>query len=255
MNSLCWQRAKFLYVGISFATFLACSSAAELVSLGAGDKAVDACVFNVRKDNARMFWRTSSGTLLGTFDRIKEELQSGGERLYCASNAGIYGKDLHPIGLYVQAGQVERKLNLRKEGYGNFYMQPNGVFLLAQNKASIMTTDEVQNNWEAIVGTLRYATQSGPLMLQAGQINSAFTPGSSNRVLRNAVCTKSSTDVALVKSRVPINFYDFSQVLRDELGCQDALYLDGSISELYPFDRGSIGPRFGVMVGVVVPDK
>ena len=134
-------------------------------------------------------------------------------------------------------------------------MQPSGVFLLSKKKAAIMTTDEVQSNWEIIIGTLRYATQSGPLMLQAGQINSAFTPGSSNRVLRNAVCTKSSTDVALVKSRTPINFYDFSQVLRDELGCRDALYLDGSISELYPFDQGPIGLRFGVMVGVVVPQK
>ena len=219
MTSLSWQRAKFLCFGICIGTFLCSSSAAELISLGTGQKVVDACVFNVTKDNARMFWRSSSGAVLGTFDRIKEDLQSSGERLYCASNAGIYGKDLHPIGLYVQTGKVERKLNLRKDGYGNFYMQPNGVFLLSQNKAAIMTTDEVQSNWEIIIGTLRYATQSGPLMLQAGQINSAFTPGSSNRVLRNAVCTKSSTDVALVKSRTPINFYDFSQVLRDELGC------------------------------------
>jgi uncharacterized protein YigE (DUF2233 family) len=58
----------------------------------------------------------------------------------------------------------------------------------------------------------------------------------------------------LAKSRYPINFYDFASTLRDGLGCQDALYLDGSISELFPLE-GGVGAPLGPMLGVVVPLK
>ena len=59
-------------------------------------------------------------------------------------------------------------------------------------------------------------------------------------------------------SQQPINFYDFAQLFRDQLGCQDALYLDGSISSIDLPDQPSIDVKLlsqredaGVMVGIV----
>lgn len=73
--------------------------------------------------------------------------------------------------------------------------------------------------------------------------------------MRNAACVITATDFALVKSRFPINFHDFARQLRDKLGCRDALYLDGSVSQLYPFDNGNLGQNFVAMIGATVPTK
>jgi len=42
-------------------------------------------------------------------------------------NAGMYGEDGRPIGLYVEQGERQRRINLR-DGGGNFHLKPNGVF-------------------------------------------------------------------------------------------------------------------------------
>jgi uncharacterized protein YigE (DUF2233 family) len=48
-------------------------------------------------------------------------------------------------------------------------------------------------------------------------------------------------------SETPVNFHTFGRLFRDELGCQDALYLDGSISQIYVDGNGYAGaPAFMV---------
>lgn len=228
-------------------------SAATLASYGQGDQTIDACRLNLTRDSVRMFWRATDGSIFGNFARLNAWLLTRNEHLVCASNAGIYGKDLRPIGLYVEAGKVLHKLNTRKEAYGNFYLQPNGVFLLSEHEATILSTDEIAVELDQRLPFIRYAAQSGPILLRNGEINPSFTQGSDNRVIRNAVCVISSTDIALAKSRAPMNFDDFAMRLRDKLGCRDALYLDGSISQLYPYDNNNFAPSFGAMIGATVP--
>lgn len=242
-------------LGLTIALMALPASAATFASYGQTDQMIDACQLNLAQDNVRMFWREADGSVFGNFGRLAVSLLARNERLVCATNAGIYGTDLRPIGLYVEAGRVLHRLNTRKEAYGNFYLQPNGVFLLTDHEATILSTDEIAVELETRLLSIRYATQSGPILLRNGQINSAFTPGSDNRVVRNAVCVMTAREIALVKSRTPINFHDFARQLRDKLGCRDALYLDGSVSQLYPFDKGNFGPNFAAMIGATVPTK
>ena len=229
--------------------------AATFASYGQADQILDACQLNLAHDNVRMFWREVDGSVFANFGHLGAWLLARNERLICATNAGIYGTDLRPIGLYIEAGKVLHKLNTRKEAYGNFYLQPNGVFLLTDREATILSTDEIDVELETRLPSIRYGTQSGPILLRNGKINPLFTQGSKNRVVRNAVCVITTTDFILVKSRFPINFHDFSQLLRDKLGCRDALYLDGSVSQLYPYDNGNFGPNFAAMIGATVPAK
>jgi uncharacterized protein YigE (DUF2233 family) len=55
-----------------------------------------------------------------------------------------------------------------------------------------------------------------------------------------------------VISEARVNFFEFARFFRDELGCGEALYLDGSISSLYApalrraDDHASLGPMFAV---------
>ena len=247
--------ATCITLALSIALMALPASAALFASHGQADQIIDTCQLNLAHDNVRMFWRGADGSVFGNFNRLGESLLARNERLICATNAGIYGTDLRPIGLYIEAGKVLHKLNTRKEAYGNFYLQPNGVFLLSDHEVAILSTDEIAVELQTRPPSIRYATQSGPILIRSGQINPLFTPGSDNRVVRNAVCVISAGDFALAKSRSPINFYDFARQLRDQLGCRDALYLDGSISQLYPFDNGTLGPSFGAMIGVTVPTR
>jgi len=242
-----------LYALIAFAASSA--SAVTLASYGQDDQIIDVCQLNLAHDNVRMFWRAEDDSHFANFSRLSEWLLARLEKLICATNAGIYGTDLRPIGLYIEAGKMLHKLNTRKEAYGNFYLQPNGVFQLKDHEAMILSTDEVAANLETKLKGVMYATQSGPILLRAGQINPLFTQGSENRLVRNAVCVISASDIALVKSRSAINFHDFALQMRDQLGCRDALYLDGSVSQLYPYDNGKFGPNFAVIIGATVPPK
>lgn len=228
--------------------------AAELANVGKGALVLDVCKIHLPGDALRTFWRGPDGQALAGLPQVDGWLRTRNERLLCASNAGIYGKDLRPIGLYVEDRQVLRRLSTRKDGYGNFYLQPNGALVLTEQSATIWETDALATVWDQLAPSVRYATQSGPLLLQNRQINPLFTSGSDNRLVRNAVCTRTPQEVVLAKSRYPINFYDFAATLRDSLGCQDALYLDGSISELFPLEDG-LGAPLGPMLGVAVPLK
>lgn len=227
------------------------SGAAELTTVGRLSNMVDACKINLKRDVVRTYWRDADGLIFGSMDRLSTALNRTGDKLTCASNAGIFGKDLHPIGLYMEDGQILRRLNTRKDGYGNFYLQPNGVFLISDAGAMILTTDEFQSLDGQSISNIRIATQSGPILMKSNQINPIFTPGSDNRLVRNAVCTSSRDELVLAKSRYPINFFDFANILREDLGCHDGLYLDGTISELFPFEGPLIKTNFGPIIGVI----
>lgn len=235
------------------AIFPGVACAVELTTAGHSLQIIDLCKIDLRIDNVRTFWRDQDGLIFASIGRLSTALNRTGERLVCASNAGIYGKDLHPIGLYVENGHVLRRLNTRKDGYGNFYLQPNGVFMISDSGAAIVTTDEFQAPEGHSISNIRFATQSGPMLFRSDQINPVFAAGSDNRLIRNAVCTKTRDEIVLAKSRYPINFFDFATVLKDELGCHDGLYLDGTISELFPFEGPLIRANFGPMIGAVEP--
>jgi uncharacterized protein YigE (DUF2233 family) len=59
------------------------------------------------------------------------------------------------------------------------------------------------------------------------------------------VCAPTPGKVVFAVSETPVNFHTFARLFRDVLGCRDALYLDGSISEFYVDGEGYSGaPAF-----------
>lgn len=127
--------------------------------------------------------------------------------------------------------------------------RPNGIFLLREREAEIVDTVRIAENDLTLKG-VKFATQSGPMMIQSGKINTIFTFGSDNRLVRNAVCVTSPHHVTLALSRGPINFYDFARFLRDRIGCKDALYLDGNVSRMSLGTGFDVGPDISVMIAV-----
>lgn len=160
------------------------------------------------------------------------------------TNAGIFEPGFTPTGLLVSRGKELHPLE-RREGDGNFFLLPNGVFSVSDAGAAVVETAEFDPRG------VREATQSGPLLLRRGVLHPSFKESSDKRVLRSGVGVRGNT-VVLAISRDDVNLWTFATLFRDELKCPDALYLDGFISALWAADSGreadlQKGPFAGVL--------
>jgi uncharacterized protein YigE (DUF2233 family) len=118
-------------------------------------------------------------------------------------------------------------LNL-SDGRGNFYLKPNGVFFLTTAGPSIVRSER----YSTVANDVLLATQSGPLLLENGTVNPVFRPTSTSKYIRNAVGVRGSEAIFVI-SNAPVTFYELATYFRDQLHCQDALYLDGAVSSLF----------------------
>lgn len=183
---------------------------------------------DLRKAKLHLFWERLNGSRFGTFDALSNTLRDQGQRLIFATNAGIFDPSFTPCGLHVEDGRELISLNLGR-GEGNFYMKPNGVFLVDDSGGHVVESTK----YARTTPDVQLATQSGPTLLIAGQINPGFDPHSVNRRVRSGVGVSSSEVVYFVLSSQPVTFHALASVFLDKLGCHDALYLDGVISRFY----------------------
>lgn len=199
------------------------------------------------REDLRIFLDDDAGEKFHRFSRLDAWLAGRGERLAFGVNAGMYHPDFNPVGLLVQDGKQITPLNLAG-GVGNFFMRPNGVFLVGAGGPMVVEASE----YPALARGVRLATQSGPLLLRRGVIHPAFLPDASSRYIRNGVGIADGKAVFVI-SETPVTFHQFASYFRDVLGCKDALYLDGSISSMYSqaLGRNDEGARLGPILGVV----
>ena len=209
------------------------------------------CRVDLRRDHLQLFLNDASGKPFTSFRRVTQSLASRNEQLAFAMNAGMYREDYSPVGLLVMEGHQVHRLNLAS-GFGNFYLKPNGVFVLLASGARIVESTEYRSLLEPVI----FATQSGPLLLHSGRINPALNPEGTSRLIRNAVGLVNANEVVFVISEDPINFYDFALLFRERLHCLDALYLDGNVSSLYSDslkrrdEHVPLGPIVGVTISI-----
>jgi uncharacterized protein YigE (DUF2233 family) len=177
--------------------------------------------------NIEFFWKNDNGELFRSIGNLKEWVEKNGHKLIFAMNGGIYTESRNPLGLFVQNGKTIKGLNTTT-GYGNFYMQPNGVFYLTNdNVAEIKSTSGFKNG-----GQVKYATQSGPMLVINGKVNPIFVKNSQSRYIRNGVGILPGNKIMFAISTDPVNFYELADFFQ-KAGCIDALYLDGFVSRMY----------------------
>lgn len=133
------------------------------------------------------------------------------------------------------------------KGNGNFYLKPNGVFYISFNKKpNICITEKFIEN-----KNINFATQSGPMLVIDGNIHFAFQKNSVNLNIRNGVGILPNNQIIFAMSKKEINFYEFAEYFK-ELGCKNALYLDGFVSRTYLPEKKWIQTdgNFSVIIGV-----
>jgi uncharacterized protein YigE (DUF2233 family) len=215
------------------------------------NKLFDICVIDTKTCNIELFLKDETGAPLLSFDRLGKLLASRQAEMLFAMNAGMYQPDYQAQGLFVSKGKQLQELDL-KDGEGNFYLKPNGVFVITRDKKASV---QLSQDYSASPQNVWLATQSGPMLVINGNIHPAFREGSSNLNIRNGVGILSSGQVVFAISRQEVNFFDFASLFRDRLGCDNALYLDGVISKIYAptLGRNDLGGQLGPMIAVFSP--
>jgi uncharacterized protein YigE (DUF2233 family) len=201
------------------------------------------------KEKIMLFWKDDQGKKLKSLDNLRSYVSSKGQTLVFATNGGMFMENNAPLGLYIENGKELAHINLSLKGKGNFYLQPNGVFQLTDSAAKVVTTE----NFKPYKEKLKYATQSGPMLVVDGVINKALISGSTNTNIRSGVGITDDGKVVFAISDEKVNFYDFAALFLENLKCKNALFLDGAICRMYvpEMDRNDVGGDFGVMIGIV----
>jgi uncharacterized protein YigE (DUF2233 family) len=226
--------------GLGLAALIAGASAVALgqetasppvAALSCAPKTVQAtdytiCTIDLAIARPKLFWKNAKGAPYRTFNALADAVAADGGTLAFAMNAGMYAEDFSPLGLYVEDGRQLRPVNRHEVKSGpvpNFYKQPNGVFFLDATGAGILPTSDFIERREKV----DFATQSGPMLVVSGKLNSIFIEGSRDRKIRSGVGVCEGGALTFAISDDPVNFHDFATLFRDELGCANALFLDG----------------------------
>jgi uncharacterized protein YigE (DUF2233 family) len=201
------------------------------------------------KQRIRFYWKDELRLPFRSIGNLNKWLRGKNELLVFAMNGGMYKENNIPLGLFIAQGTEETPLDT-SSGDGNFYLKPNGVFYITRDdKPQICTTPRFRNN-----GRIKYATQSGPMLVTNNQIHPAFKKGSERKNIRNGVGILPGNKAIFVLSKKPLSLYDFAAYFKG-LGCRDALYLDGFVSRMYLPEQQWLQEDgdFGLIIGVTRP--
>lgn len=179
-----------------------------------------------QRERIVMYWQNEDGKAWGSLRSLLGDINRDGQ-VQMAMNGGIYDKAYAPLGLYIEKGRQLTPLN-RASGGGNFFIRPGGVFYLRGQNAGIVSINKFRPS-----PAIRYAVQSGPMLIENGKINWRLKPSASSRKLRNGVGITGDGKVVFMLSARETNFYDFACYAQAKLNVRQMLYLDGTISKMY----------------------
>ncbi|HMC87555.1 MAG TPA: phosphodiester glycosidase family protein [Chitinophagaceae bacterium] len=203
-------------------------------------------IVDTKNQNVELFWKDDKNEFFRSIQNLKYWLIKNKRKLLFATNGGMYKADNTPQGLYIENQKILFPADT-STGAGNFYLKPNGVFYITTDNAPfICNTTQFSGNIK-----IKYATQSGPMLVIDGQIHPAFKARSSNLNIRNGVGILPDNKIIFAMSKKEMNFFDFANYFKS-LGCKNALYLDGLVSRTYLPAKQWIQTdgNFGVIIGV-----
>ncbi len=207
-------------------------------------------IVNPKKQQIKMFWKDEKQNNFVSISKLKSWLNINKKELVFACNGGMYHKGYAPVGLYIENKITKAKIDTTTQT-GNFYLKPNGIFYITNdNQAAVCQTEKFVNK------NIKFATQSGPMLVIDGEIHPSFKQGSVHVNTRNGVGILPNNSVIFAMSKKDINLYDFAKYFKD-LGCKNALFFDAFISRTYLPEQNwtQTDGDFGVIVAVTKDTK
>lgn len=199
---------------------------------------------DLKKQNLQFYWKNPNGKRFQNFESLKKWMNSQSKELVFAMNGGMYQQDGSPQGLYIENEKLFSEIDTIQKGYGNFYLQPNGIFYITRDKKGVVCKTQDFKNENVL-----YATQSGPMLVIDNKIHSKFNKNSKHFNIRNGVGILPDGKLLFAMSKKKVTFYEFASFFKSK-GCKNALYLDGFVSRTYLPSQNWIQTdgRFGVII-------
>lgn len=195
----------------------------------------------------------SSDAAYRSLEALETGLGDNAKTVALAMNGGMFNAEGQPIGYYVEDGLRFTVLN-QNEGPGNFHLLPNGVFFgeTAEGPWRVWDTERFARQ---VDDRPHFATQSGPMLLINGDLHPAFDVDGVSKKTRNAVGVDAAGRAHFVISEAPVSFGKLARFYRDVLRVNNALFLDGSVSQMWDPAKGRMdsGPPIGPII--IVRDK
>ncbi len=189
-------------------------------------------VIRVAPERVQLVWKDAAGVPYRSFERVRAAFLKQGKSVSFLMNAGIFEPDGIPSGLHIEAGKTLLPLNLA-DAPGNFFLKPNGVCVISNPKAPVASIATCQDWKKNSRGAEILGIQSGPMLLIRGKRHPAFRQESASKLHRNGVGVDAEKRLvfAMTGEGEMVNFWDFAGLFL-QLGCRDALFLDGDISQM-----------------------
>lgn len=204
------------------------------------DTSLTHCAADPALHAIRMVHADSDGVAYRSFAGYAASRSADAAPVVFAVNGGMFNEAGDPIGYYVENGERLQSLN-RAEGPGNFHLLPNGVFFGdASSNWRVWDTDRFFND---IDRRPEFGTQSGPMLVIAGELHPDFDADGDSRKIRNGVGVDPSGRAHFVISETPVSFGSFARYFRDVLRTSNALFLDGSVSQLWDPESNRMDAR------------
>jgi uncharacterized protein YigE (DUF2233 family) len=193
----------------------------------------------------------SDGKVLESVGALAMSMGGDARRVAFAVNGGMYDDAGRPIGYFVKDGERLQRLN-RNPGPGNFHLLPNGVFFGTDGEWQVMTSEDFV---ETVEERPQFATQSGPMLLIDGELHPDISPDGASRKIRNAVGVDDAGRAHFLISEAPLSMGKLARFYRDVLNVENALFLDGTVSQLWDPAKDRIDSGIPVGPLIVVEKK
>ncbi|MCS6039244.1 phosphodiester glycosidase family protein [Klebsiella pneumoniae subsp. pneumoniae] len=129
---------------------------------------------DAQKERIAMYWQDRHGKASGSLRSLLAGIDGDG-RVQMAMNGGIYDKAYAPLGAVYrrrQTADAGKPLRRRRE----LFIRPGGVFLVENGRAKIVPLPAYKPS-----PAIRYAVQSGPMLIENGAINWRLKPSASSQ--------------------------------------------------------------------------
>lgn len=240
------ERMKSIYIWLLLISSLMAKPESRVVD------GIHYWILSAEPGQIRVVWKDAQQRQIKTFPAAVAHLRARHEPPLAIMNGGIYEPGGIPSGLLIQEGKEWQPVN-RRQGEGNFFLMPNGIFFVTAERARVVPTDDFGPQESPVL----QAVQSGPLLLSKGKIHPAFRAESRHRLHRNGIgVTREGTVLLIMTDRRSAKFpnlHEFATLFRT-LGCDEALFLDGDISQFrHGADLDRASGDFGSFIAVVAP--
>jgi len=205
------------------------------------------CEADPARHRIRMVLGSADGAPYRSFAALAAARGVDEEPVAFAVNGGMFDDTGGPIGYYVEGGERGHALN-RADGPGNFHLKPNGVFY-GQTGGDWRVRDS-ESFYHEVTDRPDFGTQSGPMLVVDGDLHPQFATDGDSLKIRNAVGVDARGRAHFVLSAAPISFGRMARYFRDEVGADNALFLDGQVSQLWDPGHGRMDN--GVSIGPII---